>query len=243
MLRVCPSAASPKGDSSQAKTISITRARARVSRGRGSLHLRNGPHFNLYYWCQVFVFSLRKFSFLVRCFFLKQNRIQNMTTSQTVFVLEASRWLTFCLSGPCLLKRRSLTRRTWRQSESKGAPTISLPQKHLPEGILVTGSFRGSEQKVAKWWDWKAGQGMEQKALNLLKTTELYNTERVIFMVCSYISIKLMKGKGRSSEKKGLQVMGPDVVTDESHVVPYGPHQVFIKPAHSFNLTNKQLTL
>ena len=76
----------------------------------------------------------------------------------------------------------------------------------------------------------------------MLNTTEL-RILKVIFMVCSYISIKLMKGKGRSSEKKGLQVMGPDVVTDESHVVPYGPHQVFIKPAHSFNLTNKQLTL
>ena len=48
-----------------------------------------------------------------------------------------------------------------------------------------------------------------------------------------------MKGKGRGSERKGLQVMGPDVVTDESHVVPYGPHQVFIIPIHSFNLTNK----
>ena len=80
---------------------------------------------------------------------------------------------------------------------------------------------------------------MEQKALNLLKTTELYNTETVIFMVYSHISIKLMKGKGRGSERKGLQVMGPDVVTDESRVVPYGPHQVFLIPAHSFNLTHK----
>ena len=81
----------------------------------------------------------------------------------------------------------------------------------------------------------RAGSG----ALNLLKTTVLYNTERVVFMVCSYISMNLMKGKGGGSEKKGLQVMGPDVVTDESHVVPYSPHQVFIIPAHSFDLTNK----
>ena len=78
---------------------------------------------------------------------------------------------------------------------------------------------------------------MEQKALNLLKTIELYNNERVMFIVCSYILIKLMKGKGRGSE--GLQVMGPDVVTDESRVIPYIPHQVFIIPTHSFNLTNK----
>ena len=81
----------------------------------------------------------------------------------------------------------------------------------------------------------RAGTG----ALNLLKTTELYNTERAIFMVCSYISMKLMKGKGGGSERKGLQVMGPDVVTDESRVTPYSPHQVFIILAHSFDLTNK----
>ena len=79
---------------------------------------------------------------------------------------------------------------------------------------------------------------MEQNALNLLKTTELYNTESDIYGMQPYLN-KLMKGKGRGSERKGLQVMGPDVVTDESHVVPYGPHQVFIIPIHSFNLTNK----
>ena len=60
-----------------------------------------------------------------------------------------------------------------------------------------------------------------------------------IFMVCSYISVKLMRGKGWGNEKKGLRVMGLDVVTDESCVVPCSPHQAFIIPAHSFNLTNK----
>ena len=105
-----------------------------------------------------------------------------------MFVPEASRWLASRPSGPRLLRRGSPTSRTWRLSWPKGAPTISLPQKHLPEGVPVTGSFRGSKQKVAKWWDWKAGQGKEQEALNLLKNHWAAHAERDIYGMQLYLS-------------------------------------------------------